>query len=299
MWTKKRCPVVEDGGEAQLGMPVSVSSPLDLVVHFRSFGCPGPRLVMVDQSSAAVSNNQHPSCPCRRSSLASAVRTPWLSRLWDVGRGWSSRYLSWSSLFSLFLPPTVLPAACQQATALQDAVPSSTLPIYLVLLFHHTTCHATSFSFLCAFDNNPSPCSSRPYTTMGAGAFIEPLVVVSLLFGGTWVNRNSEYRLFASSRHDRHANRATSPSHDRSDSPDSIESALESPTAVDGLLPRRFPSPSPQEGRWRKREFQLFGFRRSVTSPNTRVFKDRFLSRLLNKFPFLVEAWYWALIYWV
>jgi hypothetical protein len=23
------------------------------------------------------------------------------------------------------------------------------------------------------------------------------------------------------------------------------------------------------------------------------------LSRLLQKFPFLVEAWYWALIYWV
>ncbi|KAK7514276.1 uncharacterized protein IWZ02DRAFT_460189 [Phyllosticta citriasiana] len=130
---------------------------------------------------------------------------------------------------------------------------------------------------------------------MGAGAFIEPLVVVTLLFGGTWINRNSEYRLFASSRHDR--DRAVS--HARSDSPDSIESGLDSPTAVDGLLPRRLPSPSPQEARWRKRELQLFGFRRAVTSPNTRLFQDRFLSRLLNKFPFLVEAWYWALIYWV
>ena len=25
----------------------------------------------------------------------------------------------------------------------------------------------------------------------------------------------------------------------------------------------------------------------------------RLLSRLLRRFPFLVEAWYWALIYWV
>ena len=34
-------------------------------------------------------------------------------------------------------------------------------------------------------------------------------------------------------------------------------------------------------------------------SPNTKRFQDYFLSRLLKKFPFLVEAWYWALIYWV
>jgi hypothetical protein len=39
--------------------------------------------------------------------------------------------------------------------------------------------------------------------------------------------------------------------------------------------------------------------RKDVMSPNTRRFKDYFLSRLLQKFPFLVEAWYWALIYWV
>lgn len=41
------------------------------------------------------------------------------------------------------------------------------------------------------------------------------------------------------------------------------------------------------------------GMRKEVVSPNTRRFQDYFLSRLLKKFPFLVEAWYWALIYWV
>lgn len=54
-----------------------------------------------------------------------------------------------------------------------------------------------------------------------------------------------------------------------------------------------------QEPTWRKREINILGWRRELTSPNTRVFKGRLLSRLLRKFPFLVEAWYWALIYWV
>ena len=39
--------------------------------------------------------------------------------------------------------------------------------------------------------------------------------------------------------------------------------------------------------------------KKEVMSPNTKRFQDYFLSRLLKKFPFLVEAWYWALIYWV
>jgi hypothetical protein len=41
------------------------------------------------------------------------------------------------------------------------------------------------------------------------------------------------------------------------------------------------------------------GWRREVASPNTAVFSDRLLSRLLRRLPFLVECWYWALIYWV
>ncbi|KAF2087967.1 integral membrane protein [Saccharata proteae CBS 121410] len=131
---------------------------------------------------------------------------------------------------------------------------------------------------------------------MGAGAFIEPLVVVTLLFGGTWVNRNTEYRIFGARQPSR------TRSHARSDSPDSLESGFEEPSQVDNLLGHRSSSPSlltPQDSKWRKREVSLLGFSGTVTSPNTRVFKDRFLSRLLQKFPFLVEAWYWALIYWV
>ncbi|KAF2264758.1 integral membrane protein [Lojkania enalia] len=128
---------------------------------------------------------------------------------------------------------------------------------------------------------------------MGAGAFIEPLVVVTLLFGGTWVNRNTQYRIFQ---------RGRSPlSSPRSSSPDSLESGRSSPRSSSTLLDRAA-SPSlltPQEPKWRKREIKVLGFKREVVSPSTRRFQGYFLSRLLMKFPFLVEAWYWALIYWV
>jgi hypothetical protein len=130
---------------------------------------------------------------------------------------------------------------------------------------------------------------------MGVGAFIEPLVIVSLLFGGTWVNRNTRYRIF-----DR---RSSHGPHSRSSSPSSTESGHSSPRSSSSLLDHhRGLSPSllvPQEPHWRKREVRLFGWRRKVVSPNTRRFEGYFLSRLLRKFPFLVEAWYWALIYWV
>lgn len=130
---------------------------------------------------------------------------------------------------------------------------------------------------------------------MGVGAFIEPLVVVSLLFGGTWVNRNTRYRIF-----DR---RRALPQSPRSASPDSVESGRSSPRSSTSLLEdNRASSPSlltPQEPHWRKREIRLLGFTTEVVSPNTRRFEGYYLSRLLRKFPFLVEAWYWALIYWV
>lgn len=134
---------------------------------------------------------------------------------------------------------------------------------------------------------------------MGAGAFIEPLVVLTLLFGGTYVNRDSSYRIFSSNpdRWDREEIGAGK----REDSPSKLESALRSPVSEDGLLAPYSPGTSTpsQEPRWRTRELSLLGFRSRVTTPNTRVFRNRFLSRLLRKFPFLVEAWYWALIYWV
>jgi hypothetical protein len=122
---------------------------------------------------------------------------------------------------------------------------------------------------------------------MGAGAFIEPLVVVTLLFGGTWVNRNTEYRLFNRRRVYTHSPRSSSPSSS------SIESGRSSLSSSVSLLSQD------DEPKWRVREINIMGFRKELVSPNTRQFQDYFLSRVLKKFPFLVEAWYWALIYWV
>jgi len=120
-------------------------------------------------------------------------------------------------------------------------------------------------------------------STMGAGAFIEPLVVVTLLFGGTYVNRNTEYRLLG-----RHRVYRNSP---RSGSPDSGRSSLSSSASLLANVD--------EEPKWRKRQVTILGMSKDVMSPNTKRFQDYFLSRLLKKFPFLVEAWYWALIYWV
>lgn len=120
---------------------------------------------------------------------------------------------------------------------------------------------------------------------MGIGAVAEPLVVVTLLFGGTWVNRNKDYKLVGRQRDHISSPRSASPG---SETGQSSQSSSESLLAGVDEIPK-----------WRTREVRVFGFRKEVTSPNSRRFKDYFLSRLLKKFPFLVEAWYWALIYWV
>jgi hypothetical protein len=124
---------------------------------------------------------------------------------------------------------------------------------------------------------------------------MEPLVVVTLLFGGTWVNRNTKYRIF-DRRRAHSSSRSVSPA-------GSVESGHSSPRSSASLLDGyRASSPSllaEQVPYWRRREIRVLGFRWEVVSPNTRRFEEYFLSRLLQKFPFLVEAWYWALIYWV
>lgn len=135
---------------------------------------------------------------------------------------------------------------------------------------------------------------------MGAGAFLEPLVVVTLLFGGAWVNRATN--VFFSQRQSRWQSPRSSA---RDASPDSVESGILDASSKDGLLTSskgRSMSPSlltTQSEPWRERRVGLFGWRWKILSPNTAAFENRLLSRLLRKFPFLVECWYWALIYWV
>lgn len=129
---------------------------------------------------------------------------------------------------------------------------------------------------------------------MTVSAFLEPLVVVSLLFGGAFFNRNKDFNIrnrglgeWTRTKSDDLVliKRVGIASYRRSSSETSGSS---SPTLTS------FEHPT-----LRRRKLRLFGCQKIVTSPNTVVFKDRFLSRVLQKYPFLVEAWYWALLYWV
>ena len=125
---------------------------------------------------------------------------------------------------------------------------------------------------------------------MGVGAFLEPLVVVTLLFGGAYFNRNKDYDFWQGK-----SGWAGDSSHKRTDErPNGRSSSADSwsSSSTPTLLPHEIPT-------LRRRKLQIFGFRRVVSTPNTLVFKDRLLSRVLQKFPFLAEAWYWALLYWV
>jgi hypothetical protein len=139
---------------------------------------------------------------------------------------------------------------------------------------------------------------------MGAGAFLEPLAVVVLLFGGAWINRSPDSLSGTKSP------LSSSFVEDDSDVPElPLARQVDSEDALDiekqhiskskrSLSPSLLPS---QEDKWREREIRILGlgYRKVVQTPNTAVFRNRLLSRILHKFPFLVEAWYWALIYWV
>lgn len=149
---------------------------------------------------------------------------------------------------------------------------------------------------------------------MVLGAVLEPLIVVSFLTGGTLVNRNQNYN--AVSR--RNSNIESRPIWKAPPSEDDLEGGLEKErNAQDSWSRSRSSSTSTvfldpegslgggassilmSDPRWRLRKLKFFGWERDIITPNTEIYQDWFLSRVLARFPFLVEVWYWALIYWV
>ncbi|KAJ5114556.1 hypothetical protein NUU61_000315 [Penicillium alfredii] len=128
---------------------------------------------------------------------------------------------------------------------------------------------------------------------MGVSAVLEPLVVIVLLLGGTWINRVNVSSLDLDRRRTRPSTESI-----RGSSCDSLEPGYSPPTPKDGLLSARSGLFRPPISPWHKRQIGMMGMAYEVTSPNTVVFQDRLLSRLLRRFPFLVECWYWALVYW-
>ncbi|KAM5345000.1 hypothetical protein ACJ41O_010862 [Fusarium nematophilum] len=127
---------------------------------------------------------------------------------------------------------------------------------------------------------------------MGVGSFLEPLIVVTLLFGGAYFNRNKEYSFSK--------NKTAWANADYNKRSDDFPKRGSSDSLMSGWSGSRSPTLDPHEQpALRRRKFQVLGYKRIVSTPNTLVFKDRLLSRVLQKFPFLAEAWYWFLIYFV
>ena len=121
---------------------------------------------------------------------------------------------------------------------------------------------------------------------MAVGAFLEPLVVVTLLFGGAWFNRNKDFNF----REGRAAWATIDGTLKKSDEFGLRNSSQESLASAESGWARPSSALLHQAPTLRRRKLQIFGFKRIVTSPNTIVFQDRFLSRVLQKFPFLAEA---------
>ncbi|KAL2175476.1 PAP2 superfamily-domain-containing protein [Thermothelomyces heterothallicus CBS 202.75] len=146
---------------------------------------------------------------------------------------------------------------------------------------------------------------------MAVGAILEPLVVVGLLALGTIVNRNKskaargrsplshrpepwEHLKYTTDSEDEDIETGRARADERTLLPPALSrsSSSSSSTLAEDVSRKTIP-------RWRTRKLRFMSWEKDVTSPNTEIFRDRLLSRVLQRFPFLAEVWYWALIYWV
>ncbi|KAL2170651.1 hypothetical protein VTG60DRAFT_4576 [Thermothelomyces hinnuleus] len=146
---------------------------------------------------------------------------------------------------------------------------------------------------------------------MAIGAILEPLVVVGLLAFGTIVNRNKskaargrsplshrpepwEHLKYTTDSEDEDIESGRARADERTLLPPALSrsSSSSSSTLAEDVSRKTIP-------RWRTRKLRFMSWEKDVTSPNTEIFRDRLLSRVLQRFPFLAEVWYWALIYWV
>lgn len=127
---------------------------------------------------------------------------------------------------------------------------------------------------------------------MGVGTFLEPLIVATLLLGGAYFNRDKDYNILKGKT------TLGDKSYKRSD--DVFADRQSSDSLLSGSSGHGSPKLAPlEQPNLRRRKLQILSFKRIVSTPNTLVFEDRLLSRYLQKFPFLVEVWYWLLLYWI
>ncbi|KAI9669854.1 MAG: hypothetical protein M1817_004595 [Caeruleum heppii] len=119
---------------------------------------------------------------------------------------------------------------------------------------------------------------------------LEPLVVASLLGLGTLANRRRTGAHLSLPRVqvDEYGVEEADPT-------------SEADGAIRLASPSRTSSPdiTGDKPRWRMRRIGILRWTTYVVTPDTRRYRGSIMSRLIGRYPFLIEAWYWFLIYWV
>ena len=119
----------------------------------------------------------------------------------------------------------------------------------------------------------------------------EPGLGTCIIIAGVWLNRNTTVRELKSTfLRDTSSNKEV---------PDIVlhETSESDRSAAANISKRRFSNAPAAPTRWRKRELRFFGLSKTIHTPNTAVWENTIPSRILYRFPFLMELIYWSLIY--
>ncbi|RPB26460.1 hypothetical protein L211DRAFT_772087, partial [Terfezia boudieri ATCC MYA-4762] len=124
-------------------------------------------------------------------------------------------------------------------------------------------------------------------------AWGEPVMVVTILFLSCYLTHRRSASLFSSPQKELYQPL-------RSNSPNFIDSPYsEEPTPATSRIPTPLPLPTTASNasHYLSTRRMLFWGLWTVNTPNTTRFRGTWLSRVLNKFPFLIEMLYWIITY--
>ncbi|KAF7556831.1 hypothetical protein G7Z17_g1184 [Cylindrodendrum hubeiense] len=116
--------------------------------------------------------------------------------------------------------------------------------------------------------------------------WVEPVLIVTILFSSVWITRRKNYSILQQRSSARYQ-----PVHDESSlysMPLLDDSDIESPRRSNELDLNPFREANPPKAR------SLCGLMR-IQTPNSSRFTTNVHSRILQKFPFLIEMWYWGI----
>ena len=139
--------------------------------------------------------------------------------------------------------------------------------------------------------NSTDPSAKQPKLDLGGAQFgwhawLEPIIVLTIMITSLIVNRRRNYRILDSARRGRSATRSLLPHPHESVSQESSSDLSESLLSTDD-----FPNTS---SRHAPKVRSCCGIT-TVHTPSTIQFANNLHSRVLGKFPFLIEMFYWGL----